>query len=129
EQRRLQIRIACNLTEICHTRQSVRDSRAVIIRKAMVAAALYVEGGEIETAGARRTKQKITQVADYLRVNGLSIVGCEIFKDRIGSAFLQRIRIKERVIQVELFADRIAVVVQKLHIVINEGVANSIRGS
>src|ERR1700730_11622742 len=74
EQLHLQIGVAGDLRKTGDARKAIRCSHAVVIAQSVVAAALNIERRQIETDGARRAEEEISQIADDVGIDFLGIV-------------------------------------------------------
>ena len=87
---------------------------------------MNVARSEIKSSRAGRTEKKISKAANEFRIHFLRVVGGEIFQDRIGPNFFERGRIEESFVEIEFIPHWVTIVVEKLDVIIDEGMTNTI---
>ena len=111
--------IARDLREARHPRQSIGDARGVVVGQTVIAAALDVERGQIEPAGAGRAEEEIAQPGTSCVSTSRALSVARYF--RIGSGpFSFRAAGLKKPWQLELRADRVSVIVEELDVVVDE---------
>ena len=92
----------------------------------MIAPALNVERSKIKCTRAGRAEEKISKAASEFRIHFLRVVGGEIFQNGIGPDFFERGRIEESFVEIEFVPHWVAIVVEKLDVIIDEGMTKTI---
>ena len=72
--------IAGDLGKGFHFRETVGGAGGVVVGESVVAAALDIQGGEVESAGSGRAEEEVAQAADELGIDFLGLVRGEVFQ-------------------------------------------------
>ena len=72
--------VAGDLGEGFHFRETVGGAGGVVVGKAMVAPALDIQRGEVESARSGRAEEEVAQPPDELGINFLGFVRGEVFQ-------------------------------------------------